>query len=135
MGTKVIALSLEQVRRQILGTVTIEPAESGREGRGGDSEESGLGDDVAPAGLGGVDGFVEEVGEEEVLEVVVLAVGGGDVFEEDGADDAAAAPHEGDGGLVELPFVFLGSLFFCVSDVSVRGGNVRTSCMSMKPWA
>jgi hypothetical protein len=45
------------------------------------------------------------------LQVVVLPVGGGDVLEEDGADDAATAPHEGDGWFVELPLVFAGSLF------------------------
>lgn len=57
-----------------------------------------------------MDGLVEEVVEEQVLEVCVGAVGGRDVLQEDGADDAATAPHEGDGWLVELPLVFLGGL-------------------------
>lgn len=110
---KVISLRLQQVGGQVLGAVAVEPGERGGEGRGGDAEEGGLGDDVAPAGLRFVDGFVEEVVEEEVLEVVVGAVGGGDVLEEDGADDAASTPHEGDGGLVELPFVFFRGLEGC----------------------
>jgi hypothetical protein len=122
---KVISLRLQQVGGQILGAVAVEPGERGGEGRGGDAEEGGLGDDVAPAGLRFVDGFVEEVVEEEVLEVVVGAVGGGDVLEEDGADDAASAPHEGDGGLVELPFVFFRGLEGVRWDLeSRRGGNI-----------
>jgi len=60
-----------------------------------------------------VDCLVEEVVEEEVLEVVIGAVGGGDILEEDGADDTASTPHEGDGWLVELPLVLLGSLQTC----------------------
>ena len=118
---KVISLRLQQVGGQILGAVAVEPGERGGEGRGGDAEEGGLGDDVAPAGLRFVDGFVEEVVEEEVLEVVVGAVGGGDVLEEDGADDAASTPHEGDGGLVELPFVFFRGLEGVRWDLKCRG--------------
>lgn len=110
VGTKVIALRLEEVGREVLGAVAIEPRQGGAEARGGDTEEGGLGDDVSPAGLRGVDGLVEEVGEEEVLELRVRAVGVRDVLEEDGADDAAAAPHERDGRLVELPLVLLGGL-------------------------
>jgi hypothetical protein len=122
---KVISLRLQQVGGQILGAVAVEPGERGGEGRGGDAEEGGLGDDVAPAGLRFVDGFVEEVVEEEVLEVVVGAVGGGDVLEEDGADDAASTPHEGDGGLVELPFIlFRGLETVSWTRESRRGGNI-----------
>ena len=110
VGAKVVALRLEQVGGEVLGAVSIKPRQGGAEARGGDTEEGGLGDDVSPPGLRGVDGLVEEVGEEEVLELRVGAVGLGDVLEEDGADDAAAAPHEGDGWLVELPLVLLGRL-------------------------
>jgi hypothetical protein len=113
VGTEVISLGLQKVGWQILGAVTVEPRQSGGEGWGWDTEESGLGDDVSPAGLGLVDSLVEEVAKEEVLEVVVLTVGGCDVLEEDRADDAASAPHEGDGWLVELPLELLGSLHFC----------------------
>jgi len=113
VGAEVVSLGLEQVGGQVLGAVAVEPGQGGGEGWGGDAEEGGLGDDVSPAGLGLVDGLVEEVAEEEVLQVVVLAVGGGDVLEEDGADNAASAPHEGDGWLVELPLELLGSLELC----------------------
>jgi len=60
-----------------------------------------------------VDGIVEEVVEEEVLEVVIGTVCGGDILEEDGTDDTASTPHEGDGWLVKLPSVLLGSLQIC----------------------
>lgn len=110
VGTEVVTLGLEQVGGQVLGAVAVEEAERSAEGRSGDTPEGTLGDDVPPAGLGLVDGLVEEVGEEEVLEVGVLAVSAGDVLQEDGADDAATTPHEGDLGLLELPAVLLGSL-------------------------
>lgn len=110
VGTEVVTLGLEQVGGEVLGAVAVEPRQGGGEGRGGDTEEGGLADNLAPAGLGLVDGLVEEVVEEKVLQVGLLAVGRGDVLEEDGADDAATTPHEGDGGLVELPVVLLGGL-------------------------
>lgn len=110
VGTEVITLGLEEVGGEVLGAVTIEPRQGGAEAGGWDTEEGGLGDHVTPSGLGGVDGLVEEVGEEEVLKLWVGAVGLGDVLEEDGADNASSAPHEGDGWLVELPLVLLGGL-------------------------
>ena len=63
----------------------------------------GAGNDVSPAGLGVVNSLVEEVVKQQVLEVGVGAEGLGDVLEENGSDDAATTPHEGDVGLVELP--------------------------------
>jgi hypothetical protein len=136
MGTKVIALGLEQVGGQVLGAVAVEPRQGGREGRGGDTKLGSLGDNVSPAGLGLVDGLVEEVVKEEVGKVVVLAVRGGDVLEEDGADDAATTPHEGNGGLVQLPAVLFGSLILVSWSRKNNDKRVaRTSCMSMKPWA
>ena len=110
VGTEVVTLRLQQVGGEVLGAVSVVEAQSGAESRGGDTPEGTLGDNVAPAVLGGVDGVVEEVVEEKVLEVGVAAVGLGDVLKEDGADDAATTPHEGDLGLLELPAVLLGSL-------------------------
>lgn len=110
VGTEVVTLGLEEVGGEVLGTVTVVEGQSGAEAGGGDTPEGALGDDVSPALLCVVDGLVEEIVEEEVLEVGVVAVGSGNVLEEDGADDAATAPHEGDLGLVELPAVLLGGL-------------------------
>lgn len=113
VGAEVVTLGLEEVGREVLGAVAVEEGQSGAEGGGGDTPESTLGNNVSPAGLGVVDGLGEEVVEEQVLEVGVGAVGVGDVLQEDGADDAATTPHEGDGRLVELPAVLLGSLESC----------------------
>jgi hypothetical protein len=57
-----------------------------------------------------VDSLVEEVVEEQVLEVRLVMVDRGDVLKEDGSDDAPTAPHEGNGGVVELPLVVSGGL-------------------------
>ena len=51
-----------------------------------------------------------QVVKEQVLELGVLLKRLGDVTEEDAADDAAAAPHERDAGVVERPVVLLGRL-------------------------
>ena len=123
MRAKVITLRLEQVGGQVLGTVSIKPGQSGGECWGRYTEESSLGDDVAPAGLRLVDCLVEKVVEEEVFEIGVGTVRGGDVLEEDGADDAATTPHEGDRGLVELPAIFLGSLQLVIHLCFIGGGD------------
>ena len=139
VGTEVVTLGLEHVGGQVLGAVTVVEGQGGAEGRGGDTPEGTLGDNVAPAVLGSVDGLVEEVVEEQVLKVGVAAVGVGDVLEEDGTDDAATAPHEGDLGLLELPAVVLGGLRWIVSILRLQSfdlaGKKLTACMSMKPWA
>lgn len=103
VGTEVVTLSLEEVGGEVLGAVTVEPRQSGGEGGSRDTKEGSLGNDVSPAWLSLVDGLVEEIVEEKVLELRLLTVGVGDVLEEDGSDDAATSPHEGDGRLVELP--------------------------------
>jgi hypothetical protein len=108
--TEVITLCLEKVGREVLGTVSVVERKSSAEGRCGDTPESTLGDGVTPAGLCVGHGLGEEVVEHQVLEVGVATVCLGDVLEEDGTDDAASAPHEGNLGLVELPAVLLSSL-------------------------
>jgi len=110
VGTEVVTLGLQQVGREVLGAVAVVEAEGSAEGRERDTPEGRLADNVSPAGLSVVDGLVEEVVEQEVLEVGVVAVSVGNVLEEDGADDAATTPHEGNGGLVQLPAVLLSGL-------------------------
>lgn len=110
VGTEVVTLGLQQVGRQVLSAVTVEPRQSSGEGWGWDTELSSLGNNVSPAGLGLVDSLVEEVIEQQVLEIGVVAVSAGDVLQENGSDNATAAPHQGNGGLVQLPAVLLGSL-------------------------
>jgi hypothetical protein len=110
VGTKVITLCLEKVGRQVLGPVAVEEGQSSAESWGGDTPKRALGDNVAPSSLSVVDGLVEEVVEEQVLEVWVGAESLGDVLEEDRADDAASAPHEGNLWLLELPTVLFRGL-------------------------
>lgn len=120
VGTKVITLSLEEVGRQVLRAVTIEPGQSSGEGRGRKTHEGGFGNDISPAGLGLVDSFVEKVVEEQVLEVVVGVEGSGDVLQENRADNASSAPHEGDGWLVELPLVLTSSLIVVSQELPAK---------------
>lgn len=110
VSTEVITLSLEKVGREILGAVSIKPRQGSREGGCRDTEKGSLGNDVSPAGLSLVDGLVEEVVEEKVLKIRLLAVGVGDILQEDGSDNATSTPHKGDRGLVELPAKLTGSL-------------------------
>ena len=111
VGTEVVALCLQHVGRQVFCAVAVVEAESGGESRCWDTPESTLADDVSPSWLCLVDGLVEEVVEEQVLEIRVVTVCRGDILQEDGTDDAASTPHQGNRGLVELPAVLLGSLF------------------------
>lgn len=110
VGTEVVTLGLQQVGGQVLGAVAVVEAEGSGEGGQRDTPQSRLADNVAPAGLGLVDSVGEELVEQQVLELGVLAVGVGNVLQEDGADNAATTPHEGNGGLVELPAVLLGGV-------------------------
>lgn len=111
MSTEVVTLRLQQVGGQVLGAVAVVEAQRSGEGRGGNTPEGTLADNMSPAVLGVVDSLVEEVVEQQVLELRVLAVGTGDVLQEDGADNATTAPHESDGGLVQLPAILLGGLW------------------------
>lgn len=93
MGTEVITLGLEKVGWQILGSVTIEPTESGGESGSWDTEESSSANNLSPSWLCLVDGLVEEVIEEKVLKVWVVTESRCNVLKEDRADDASSTPH------------------------------------------
>jgi len=83
MSAKVISLRLQKIRRQILGAIAVIEAEGGAESRRGDTPFGSACDDISPSILGFVNGLIEEVIEQKVFEVGVLAVGTGDVLEED----------------------------------------------------
>ena len=110
MSTEVITLSLEEVGGKVLAAVAVIETQGGAESRSGNTPLSTLGHDVSPSGLSLVDGILEEVAEQEVLEIGVLAVGLRDVLEEDGPDDATASPHQSDGWLVQFPAILFGGL-------------------------
>lgn len=116
VSAEVVALRLEQVGREALSAVTIVEAEGSAERRRRNTPEGHLADNISPAVLGVVDGLVEEPVEQEVLELGVVAVGVGNVLEENRADNAATTPHESNGWLVQFPTILLGSLSTKVSN-------------------
>ena len=128
VSTKVVTLRLEKIGREVLGTIAVIPAERGAESRKGDAPQSPFTDDVSPAGLCLVDGLVEEVVEEQVFEIWIVAVGFCDILQEDRSNDAATAPHEGNRRLVELPLVFLCGLVTFRQHWAVRNtaSNLRS---------
>ena len=83
VGAEEVALALEEVGRERLGPVAVKEREGGRMGRDREAPDGRLGDDPPPAGLGVGDGLGEELVEQEVLELGVLLVSGGDVTKED----------------------------------------------------
>ena len=82
MSTKVVALCLEEIGREILCTVAIIPAERSAEGRKRDTPYSTLADNVSPTWLRLVNGLVEEIIEEQVFEIWVVAVSLCDILQE-----------------------------------------------------
>ena len=120
LTTEKVSLSLDEVGGESLGTVTVVEGESGGEGRDGDTPEGGLGNDSPPSWLSLGDGLEEEGGNEQVLELLVLSVGGGNVGKEDRLDDTSTSPHGSDTGVVKGPSVDLGSLTHEHESLGVR---------------
>jgi len=110
VSSEVVTLGLQQVRRQILGAVPVVEAQGRAESRRWDTPKSSFADNVSPAWLRLVDGLVEEVVEQQILELGFVAVCACDVLEEDGPNDAATTPHQCYRGLVQLPVVCCCSL-------------------------
>ena len=105
MRAEVIALGLQQVRRQPRLAIAVVVGERRAEGWRGDAVFDGGADGDAPVRLGAGDDVGEERIENEVFQPGVLLVGVGDAVEESGANDAAAAPDAGDVLEVEVPIV------------------------------
>lgn len=74
MGAKVVSLCLQKVGRQILSAIAVIEAEGGAKSWGWDSPERAFAHDVSPTWLCLVDGLVEEVIKEQILQVRVLTV-------------------------------------------------------------
>ncbi len=128
---KVVALGLEEIRRQVLATITIIEAESSAEGRQWNAPQRALANNFAPAVLSVVDSLVEEVVEEQILEVRVLSVCRRDVLQEHGSNDATTAPHERNRRLVEFPAIFLRRLQMS-SRVSMSAGPIAN--LKIEKW-
>lgn len=82
VSAEIVSLCLQQICWEIFGAVSIIPAESSAESGRRDTPQRSLADNVSPAILSMVDGFVEEVIKEQVLKVGVLAVRRRNIFQE-----------------------------------------------------
>lgn len=94
VGPEVVALGLHQVGGKGAAAVAVEVGQGAAEGRGPEAVQRGGGHHLTPGGLTVLDDVGEVRVQEQVGEVRVLVVGGLDVLEEAGPDDAALAPHQ-----------------------------------------
>ena len=106
VSPEVVALGLEQIGGKTFAAVAVEVGQSAAEGGYRYTVSDGGGDYASPGFLAGLDRLSEVGGEEEVGQIMVAVESILDAAEELGADDAAAAPHEGDAAVVEMPVVF-----------------------------
>ena len=118
---EIIALRLQQIRRQAVGGVAVKIAECCRHGRRGNAVLHSCRRDLAPRGDEFFHRLLEIRVEQEVTKLRIFVIRFLDLAEEDRADDAAAAPHEGNAAIVEIPAVGLGSrahegVALCVGD-------------------
>jgi hypothetical protein len=103
MGAEEVALHLQQVGRQAGAAVGVVVGERGAYRRHRHARTHGQRDDVAPQVLRLVERLLEERRPHQVRQVGVEPVGRGDVVQEAGADDAAAAPDARDAAEIEAP--------------------------------
>ena len=107
VSTKVITLSLQQVRRQASGSVTVEVSQSGGDRRHRNSQCDGSRCDSTPRSLSCFDGFLKERIEQQVGKLSVLFERIPDVVQKCTADDATASPHQRNRSIVQFPFFFV----------------------------
>lgn len=74
VSTEVISLRLQKICWEILRAIPVIPAQGSAESGRGYTPQRALADNVSPAVLSLVDGFIEKVVEQQVLEVWVLTV-------------------------------------------------------------
>lgn len=86
-------LSLQDICGNDFTSVAVKERQSCAERRGGDTPEDSLGDNASPAWLSLVDGFVEEVVEEQRFKFAILGVSSSDITKENTLDDATTSPH------------------------------------------
>src|SRR5262249_41556204 len=121
VGAEIIALGLKEVRWQTLAPGTIIESQGGAESRDGNALLDRCRHRVAPRAMRTVDRFAEERIKQQVREFRVPIEGLFDFTEEDAANNAAAAPHQGDAAVVEVPVVLLSSRAH--EHVALRVGN------------
>ena len=106
VGAEKVALSLEKIRRQLRASVPIEERERGAKARQRNAEKSPFGNDFAPSRNAARDFADEKRIYEKAREIRMFVIRLFDLAEELTADNAAAAPQEGDRAKIEFPLVF-----------------------------
>src|ERR1035437_8702714 len=107
---EVIALRLQQVRRQPRAAIAVEERQRRHERRHRDSRFRRLGHHAPPRCLASPDHFREIPIQQQVAQLRIGRKRSLDLAQERAADDAARAPHHGDFAIVEIPLVFFGRL-------------------------
>lgn len=121
MGAEVIALSLNQVRGKHCRTVSVVECKGGGEAWSRNAQRDGRSNHTAPRTLALGDFLAEKVIQQEIIQRLILIEGILDVAQEDRADDAPTAPHEGNTAVVEFPIKLGGCL--AKQHESLRIGN------------
>src|ERR1035437_8425929 len=104
---EVIALRLQQVRRQPRAAIAVEERQRRHERRHGDSRLHSLSDHPPPGCLAALDHATEILIQQQVAQIRFGRKRSLDLAQECAADDAARAPHHGDFAIVQIPLVFL----------------------------
>lgn len=102
---KVVALRLDQVRRQATAAVSVVERQCGGHRRHRDTQRGRLCDHRAPVLLVRGNGLGEEVGHQQTRQIGSFGERAADIPKEAAADDAAPAPHIGDRTVVDVPIV------------------------------
>lgn len=104
--TEVVALRLDQVRRQHRGAVAVVVGDRSREGRRRNTVLHGVSHHVTQRLLVLVGDLLEVWRQQQVGDIGIRRVSVGDLLQELGADDAAGAEDLGDFAIVQIPVVF-----------------------------
>ena len=107
-GRRSSRAGLEQVGRQPGAAITVVIGQGRGEGRRGNAQPHGGGDHVSPGVLGLGRGLPEVRRQEQVLQLGIGVEGLLDPFQKHRADDAAAAPQQGDRSEGQRPLVLGG---------------------------
>ena len=102
---KVVPLGLEQVRREALAAEAVKVCQRACKGRNRNSALYSRGDNSAPWSLSVLNNAGEKGIKQQVFQVRVFVKSFLDFTQKDRADNTAAAPHQGDTAVVEVPLV------------------------------
>src|SRR5438128_8726228 len=102
MSAEVVPLGLDQVGGRTLAAQHVEVAQRVAHGQAGDAVESRDANDTPPGVLALVDLGAELLVHQQVREIGPPSIGGADLIQQRGADDAAALPDARDAPQVQV---------------------------------